>query len=61
MKILATSDLRKQIHTFQSRNNRYPDREIVQNKPSSRIGAGDLRSRTLYVDMHAELHAIENH
>ena len=26
----------------------------------SGIGAGDLRSRTLHVDLHAELHHIEN-
>src|SRR6266566_895291 len=26
----------------------------------SGLGAGDLRSRTLHVDLHAELHTIEN-
>src|SRR2546421_4742604 len=34
--------------------------EIVQNKPRSGIGAGDLRSRSLHVDLHAELRDAEN-
>src|SRR6266699_1302741 len=34
--------------------------KIVQNKPCSRIVAGDLRSRSLHVDPHAELHHVEN-
>jgi len=38
--------------TFQARR--------AQNEAYSGIGAGDLRSRTLHVDMHAELHTIEN-
>ena len=31
-----------------------------QNKPGSAIGAGDLRSHTLHVDLHADLHHVEN-
>src|SRR6266851_8163447 len=31
-----------------------------QNKPRSRIGARDLRSRDLHADLHAELHANKN-
>src|SRR5207302_4909289 len=32
----------------------------AQNTLGSGIGAGDLRSRSLHVDLHAELHHVEN-
>jgi len=37
-----------------------PGIEIAQNQPRFGIWAGDLRSRSLHVDLHAELHHVEN-
>jgi len=37
-----------------------PGIEIAQNQPGFGIWAGDLRSRSLRVDLHAELHDVKN-
>jgi len=37
-----------------------PGIEIAQNQPRFGIWAGDLRSRSLHVDLHAELHDVKN-
>ena len=53
--VLLRPDLRErspQTILFQTRQG--------QNKPGSAIGAGDLRSRFLHFDLHAELHHVEN-
>src|SRR6266480_6662387 len=47
---------KKLLHTLENPHSK----KSPGTSPDPESGAGDLRSRTLHVDLHAELHHVEN-